>query len=83
MTDQLNVLVDHGDSYPPISERDYSDWINWKYSLEVVPAGDITDNETFAEPVKMLLKKLSERGVRAVPACDFEDLLAPWNWVNA
>ncbi|MNY80455.1 hypothetical protein D3C86_2214980 [compost metagenome] len=76
-------MVDHGDSYPPIDQRDYSDWINWKYSLEVVPAQGAADSAAFAEPLKDLLRKLSESGVRGVPACKFEELLAPWNLVNA
>jgi hypothetical protein len=82
-TDQLKIVVDHGDSYPPIEERDYSRWINWKYRLEVVSTSDDADEATVAEPIKALLEKLNDAGVKAVPACDFEELLSPWNLVNA
>jgi hypothetical protein len=81
--DQLALLVDHGDNYPPIEQRDYSDWINWKYSLEAYPASDGIDEAQFALPLKDLLEKLHDAGVKAVPDCDFEELLAPWNWTNA
>lgn len=83
VTEHLEILVDHGDSYPPIDERDYSQWINWKYRLEVEPPSDGIDQATFAAPVKSLLKKLHGAGVKAVPACDFEELLSPWNLINA
>ncbi|WP_447761715.1 hypothetical protein [Sphingopyxis panaciterrae] len=82
-TDQLNIVVDHGDSYPPIEERDYSRWINWKYRLEVVSTSDDADEATVAEPIKALLEKLNDAGIKAVPACDFEELLSPWNLTNA
>lgn len=82
-TEELNILVDHGDSYPPIEERDYSQWINWKHSLEVYPASDGVNEAQVAVPVKSLLEKLHDAGVKAVPACDYEDLLSPWNLVNA
>ena len=83
VSDELDILIDHGDSYPPISARDYSQWINWKYSLEVHPVREGISAEAHAAPLKDLLQKLSESGVGAVPSCSFEDLLAPWNRVNA
>jgi len=83
ISDKLELLVDHGDSYPPIEERDYSRWINWKYSLEAYPSSDEADEAQFAPPLKDLIEKLHNAGVKAVPACDFEELLAPWNYVNA
>ena len=83
ITDELEIHVDHGDSFPPLDERDYSQWINWKYRLEVTPSSDGVDETTVAEPIKLLLEKLHAAGVKAVPACDFEELLAPWNLTNA
>jgi hypothetical protein len=82
-TDSLDVAVDHGDSWPIIEARDHSDWINWKYSLEVVPTLKTGGAEAFAEPLKGLLAGLSDSGVKAVPSCKYEELLAPWNLVNA
>ena len=83
VTDQLEVIVDHGDSYPPLEERDYSKWINWKYSLEVYARPEEASEAQFASPLREMLEKLHGAGVKAVPACNFEELLAPWNWVNA
>ncbi len=83
MTDKLKMLVDHGDSYPSIEQRDYSQWINWKYRIDVEPASDDTVEAEFAVPLKDLLEKLHGADVKAVPACQFEELLAPWNWVDA
>ena len=81
-TDQLEILVDHGDSYPPMEQRDYSDWINWKYRLEIQPSSDGVNEAEFAVPVKALLEMLQSNGFQAVPVCDFEELLWPFNKIS-
>lgn len=80
--DGMEITVDHGDNHPPIEERDYSRWINWKYSLEVLFDPDAS-SEQFAAALRPLLKKLHDANIKAVPACDFEELLSPWNLTNA
>ena len=77
----MRILVDHGDSHPPVETRDYSDWLNWKYSLEVVWTQG-TSKETCAEDIRPLLHRLNNAGVQTVPACDFEDLLGPYQWTS-
>jgi hypothetical protein len=82
VTNQLEILVDHGDSYPPIEQRDYSKWINWKYRLEIQPSSDGVNEAEVAIPVKELLQMLQSVGIQAVPSCDFEELLSPFNWLS-
>jgi hypothetical protein len=77
--DELDVCVVNDGDWTPIEARDYSNWINWKFHLEVFPARDGVNEAEFAIPVKVLLQKLQSVGIQAVPSCNFEELLSPFN----
>ena len=71
-------LFDHSKIHLASSDEDA--FVTWPTYLEIEPdEGTALSLEEFARRLRQLLKALAHSGVRAVPACHFEELLEDAN----
>lgn len=55
------------------SEENREDFIFWKYYMDIEPTN--ADEKEYIKGISDLIVKLKRKEVKAVPCCDFEDVL--------
>jgi hypothetical protein len=74
-SESLDILIDENDSYDLQKAHIGEDrWLFFKYSLEIDPMGNVSRID-YLKSLSNFVESLWKRGIEAVAACDFEELL--------
>ena len=76
-TSSCLIDIDENDQFDEVMRTDpVNGFLYCRYFLDIEPVEGVS-RVRYVEVLSTLLKKLREKGCKAIPACDFEDELPP------